>query len=123
MREAGLPVGGDLAGLLRDGVDVVGQGEGDDVSFQPVDHRPCLLARAAVRLPYGHGLARLGLPVPGEFRVEILVKLAGGIVGHVEQGGLRMGGAGDAGGEGKGKGKGEQAAAKGAERHGCSPCR
>ena len=84
MREAGLPVGGDLAGLLRDGVDVVGQGEGDDVSFQPVDHRPRLLARAAVRLLDGDGFTGLGPPVPGEFGIEFLVKLACRIVGDVE---------------------------------------
>src|SRR5690606_17298075 len=82
--EASLPVGGNLAGLLGDGVDVVGQGQGDDVGFEPVDHRPRLFPRAAVRLLDGDGLAGLRLPVAGELGVEVLVELACRIVRNVE---------------------------------------
>ena len=38
-----------------------------------------------MRLLDGDGLARLGLPVGGEGLVELLVELAGRIIGDVEQ--------------------------------------
>ena len=50
VRQAPLPIGGELAGLLRDGVDVVGQREGDDIRSEAVDHGARLLAGTAVRL-------------------------------------------------------------------------
>jgi hypothetical protein len=47
---------------LRDGVDVVGEGERDDVGLEAVDHGARLLARAAVRLLELDVLAGLRLP-------------------------------------------------------------
>jgi len=115
--EALLPVGRDLAGLLGDGVDVVGQRQRDDIGFESVDYRTCLLAGAAVRLLDGDVFAGLALPVLGELGVEFLIELARRIVGHVEQGGLRQRAANEAGGQGWGQDKREQAAADGAEVH------
>ena len=106
--QAALPVLGQLVGLLGDGVDVGGKRQRHHVRIEPVDHGAGLLARAAVRLLDGHGLAGLRLPVLGEGLVELLVQLTGRIVGHVQQ--RRVGGRGrqgpqqrrDGGGGGKG---------------------
>jgi hypothetical protein len=59
LRQALLPVGGDQLALVGDGVDVIGQRQGDDIGLQAVDHRAGLLARAAVRLLDLEGLADL----------------------------------------------------------------
>ncbi len=83
--QTGLPVGRQRPCLLGDLVDVVGQRQGDHVGLQAVDHRAGLLARAAVRLPNGHVLSGLALPVGGELGVEVLVELPRRIVRHVEQ--------------------------------------
>ena len=87
MRQACLPVGCDLT-VCGNRVDVVGEGKSDDVRSEAVDHRTGLLARAAMRLLHGYGLAGLFLPVFGEQRVVSVVKLARRIVGNVEQGGV-----------------------------------
>ncbi len=82
--QARLPVPGDQA-ALGDLVDVVGQGQGDDVGLQAVDHRTGLLARSAVALVDGQVLADLVLPVLGVGGVDVLVELAGRIVADVQQ--------------------------------------
>jgi hypothetical protein len=74
-----LALGGDL-------VDVIGQRQGDDVGLQAVDHRAGLLARAAVALVDGQGLADLVLPVLGVGGVDVLVELARRIIADVQQG-------------------------------------
>ena len=66
--------------LLGQLVDVVGQRQRHHVGLEAVDHRARLLARAAVRLLDGHGVAGLGLPVLGERGVEVLVQLARRVV-------------------------------------------
>ena len=81
--QARLPVGRQALGLAGDGVDVAGQRQGDDVGFQPVDHRARLLARAAVRGADGDLLAGAGLPLLGEGVVQRTIELARGIVRHV----------------------------------------
>ena len=109
-RQLGLPVLGDLAAVLGDGVDVVGQGQRHHVGVETVDDRARLLARAAVRLIDLHLVASLGLPILGEGRVEVVVQLARRVVGDVEQidlfGDCRRGRAerGQEGGEGKDEG-------------------
>ena len=75
--QALLPVGGDLAGLLGDRVDVGGERQRDDVGREAVDDGAGLGAGAAVRLLDGDGLAGLVLPVGGEGGVVGLVELAG----------------------------------------------
>jgi hypothetical protein len=74
--------------VVGHGVDVIGQGQRDDVGLQAVDDRAGLFARAAVRGLDADGLARLGLPLRREGLVEVLVELACGVVGDVEQRGL-----------------------------------
>ena len=76
---------GHLAGLLGDRVDVAGERQRHDIGVEAVDDRAGLLARAAMRLLDRDVFAGLGLPVGGEGLVEVLVELAGRIVGHVEQ--------------------------------------
>ena len=84
VRQALLPVLREEA-RVGDRVDVVGEGEGDDVGLEPVDDRAGLLARAAVRLLDGHGLSGLRLPLRGEGGVHLLVELARRVVGDVEE--------------------------------------
>jgi hypothetical protein len=105
LRQALLPVLGQQLAELADLVDVAGQGQGHHVGLEAVDHRAGLLARAAVRLLHGHRLVALGLPVLAERGVVLLVQLAGRIVGHVEQAGLRLhcGAEGQAGEGGQGE--------------------
>mmetsp|Transcript_38549 Transcript_38549/g.63491 ORF Transcript_38549/g.63491 Transcript_38549/m.63491 type:complete len:347 (-) Transcript_38549:206-1246(-) len=91
VRQLFLPVGTEQAAVGQR-VDVIGQGQGDDIGLQAVDDRARLLARAAVRGLDAQRLAGLGLPVLREGLVEILVELAGRVVGDVEQRGLGQGG-------------------------------
>ena len=74
-----------------DGVDVALQRQGDDVGLEAVDHRPGLLAGAAMRGLHRHVLARLGLPMLRKGGVEILVEFSRGVVGDVEDRRLRKG--------------------------------
>src|SRR5690606_1328018 len=53
LRQTRLPTGRNIAGHLADGVNVVGQGERDDVGLQPVDDGTRLRSRATVRLVDG----------------------------------------------------------------------
>ena len=76
---------GSKSGVLRNCVDVIGQGEGDDVGLQSVDDRAGLLARSAMRLLDRDCLAGLRLPVFGESLVEILIQLPRRIVGNIQQ--------------------------------------
>ncbi len=73
------------AALRRERIDVVSQGQGHHIGLEPFDHRPRLLARSAVALVDDHRIAGLGLPVCGKRLVVVLVQLASGIVGHVQQ--------------------------------------
>src|SRR5439155_7414424 len=79
-----LPAGRDEAAFL-DGVDVVGQGQRDDVGLEAVDDRSGLLARAAMRLVDGDRLARLLLVARDERGVDRLVQLARRVVGDIQQ--------------------------------------
>src|SRR5690606_16882885 len=79
-----LPVGGNLAGDAADLVDVEGEGEGHHVRLQAVDHRPRLLAGAAVGLLDVDIPSGFFLPVFGEGGVVLPVELPGGVVGDVE---------------------------------------
>ena len=108
MGQALLPVGGDQLALLVEGVHVVGEGQGDDVGLEAVDHRAGLLAGAAVGLLDGDHLVVAVLPVFGEGGVVVLVELAGRVIGDVEQGHVGKGLAGEA----EGQDGGEQAAGK-----------
>ena len=72
--------------FFDDRVDVTGKRQRHDIGVEPVDHRSGLLARTAMRLLDGHSLAGLGLPLGGEGGVELLVELAGRVIGDVEDG-------------------------------------
>ena len=74
--------------VLDDGVDVAFERQRHDVGVEPVDDGAGLLAGAAMRLLDGHGLAGVGLPLGGESGVEILVELAGRVIGDVEERGV-----------------------------------
>jgi hypothetical protein len=106
--QLGLPVLGDLAAVLGDGVDVVGQGQRHHVGVEPIDDGTRLLPRSAVGLIDLHLVAGLAFPILGEGRIEVMVQLARRIVGDVEQidlfGGCGRGHAerGQEGGEGEG---------------------
>mmetsp|Transcript_1013 Transcript_1013/g.2518 ORF Transcript_1013/g.2518 Transcript_1013/m.2518 type:complete len:300 (-) Transcript_1013:577-1476(-) len=83
IREAAAPVG---RGQAVDGelVDVGGLVHRHDVGLQAADHGADLFARTAVALVHADRMA-LGLFGGHEGRVELLVQLAGHVVGHVEQ--------------------------------------
>ena len=102
-RQARLPVGGDQS-ALGDGVDVIGQSQGDHVRLKPIHDRPRLLAGAVVRLPYLDIAAAAPLPVRSKQTVVILVKLTRRVIAYIEQG-HRAGGAGDDGSD-QGRGAG-----------------
>ena len=76
---------GKQPGVLGNRVDVVSQGQGDNVGLQSIDHRAGLLAGAGMGLLNGDRLAGLRLPVFGEGLIEILIQLARGVVGNIEQ--------------------------------------
>jgi hypothetical protein len=84
--QAGLPVLRQGLAELGDFVDVAGQGQGHHVGAQAVDHRTALLARATVGLLDLDLVVRVRLlPVLDEFGVVLLIQLAGGVIGHVQQ--------------------------------------
>jgi hypothetical protein len=91
VRQTRLPVRRQQLRVVGDGVNVAGQRERDHIRFQPVDHRTRLFAGAAVRGADDEGFAGLLLPLRLEALVDLGVELAGGVVGHVEQFGLREG--------------------------------
>jgi hypothetical protein len=72
-------------GLLGDDVDVIGEGEGDHIGLQTVDHRPGLFSGAAMGLPDGDGIPGTLLPMLCEGLVEVLVELPGGVIGDIEE--------------------------------------
>ncbi len=80
-----MPVLRQEPGIFVDRIDIGCEREGDDIGLEAVDHGAGLLSGAAVRLLDGDGVASLGLPVGGEGGVVIDVKLAGRVVGHVEE--------------------------------------
>jgi hypothetical protein len=86
VRQARLPVLREPAAALGDLVDVVGERQRHHVGLEAIDHRPRLLAGAAVRLLDGDVLAGLLLPVLGERLVDLAVQLPGRIVGDVQNG-------------------------------------
>ncbi len=77
-----------------DGIGVDHRGQADDVGLETVDDRPGLGARAAVRLLHLHGLPGLRFPGRGEPAIDVLVELAGRVVGDIEQPHLGVGGRG-----------------------------
>ena len=78
---------------LRDGLDVVRERERHHVGLEPVDDRARLRARSGMRLADRDFLsARFRRPVLGERFVERAVQLACGIVGDVQERGLRLSG-------------------------------
>jgi len=79
-----LPVVRDKA-AFADSIDVVREGQRDDVGLQAVDHGTGLLAGAAMRLPDRHVVARPGLVLARERGIEVLVQLTRRVVGHVQQ--------------------------------------
>jgi hypothetical protein len=85
-----LPIRRDQA-ALGDSVDVISQGQGDDIGFQPIDHRAGLLARAIVGLIDPYVLTGASPPIGREQAVEILVELSRRIVADIEQGRRRRG--------------------------------
>jgi hypothetical protein len=93
VREGLAPVGSNQAALDQH-VDVRRLVHRDHVGFQAADYRPSLLGRTTVRLVDRDIGAALLLPGGPESRVDVLVQLAGHIVGHVENGRLGKGRAG-----------------------------
>ena len=70
------------------------------VGIEAVNDRPRLRAGTAVGRLDRHAVAGPGLVVPGEGGIEVLVELAGRIVGDVEQRELGRRGSAEARGEG-----------------------
>ena len=66
-------------------VDVVREGQRDDVGFEAVDHAARLLAGTAMGLANGDRFAGLRFPVAGERRVHVPVQLTRGVVRDVQQ--------------------------------------
>src|SRR5690606_22220692 len=66
-----LPVLREQLGRIGDRIDVVSEGERDDIGGEAVDHGACLFAGAAMRLLDGDVVAGLRLPVGGEGLVEV----------------------------------------------------
>jgi len=71
--------------MLVELIHIVGQGQRDHIGLEAVNYRTRLFAGAAMRLFDPDILPFLFLPVLGEDRVEVLVKLACGIVGDVQK--------------------------------------
>ncbi|MPL67344.1 hypothetical protein SDC9_13035 [bioreactor metagenome] len=112
VRQPPLPVGRQLAGR-GDLVDVGGKREGHDLRVEPVDHRPGLRPRAAVRDLDLRRLVALRDPPVGEQLVVIAVEFAGRIVADVEQ---RLGGLRGLRRHGKGRERQRQRRHRGARR-------
>src|SRR3546814_17353121 len=64
-----LPIRRQQLAALGDFIDVIGEREGDDIGFEPIDDRARLLARAAVRLLDRQHLTALRLPRSDDRRV------------------------------------------------------
>ena len=80
----GLPILGQQA-LRGNGIDVIGQGQGNHRGLRTIDHAAGLLARSAVRRMDRHILAGRLLPVLGESDIIFLIQLSGRVVGHVQK--------------------------------------
>ena len=85
MRKLLLPIGGKQLRFVSDRVDVVSQSKRHHVSFQAVDDRASLFARAAVRLIDDNFLTRFAFPVFCERAVELLVEFPSWVVRDVHQ--------------------------------------
>ncbi|MNE51560.1 hypothetical protein D3C80_1461940 [compost metagenome] len=107
VRQARGPVLRNKLAMVVQGVDVGGHVHGDDVGRQAVDHRPRLLARAAMGHLDLQRLAAFSLPVLLEGDVVFLVEVAHHVVGDVEQAGS-LGGAGGQRHAGGQQGRGKQ---------------
>ena len=90
VRQPRAPVGGNLLGLLGDGVDVAleRQRHARPPSSPSITARACA-PEPRMRLPDGDGLAGLLLPMLDEGGIECAIELARRIVGDVQQFGLR----------------------------------
>ena len=72
---------------MRQLIDVIGQGQGHYIRFQSINHRTGLLAATAMGLVDGDAVGwMINLPVTRKNRVVRLVKLAGWIIGDIQQG-------------------------------------
>jgi hypothetical protein len=83
--QAFLPVGGNPATVLNDGIGVTGQRQGDHIGLQPIDDTTGLFAGAAMALFDGHVLAGLGFPMFGKRGIELGIKFSGRVVRHIKQ--------------------------------------
>src|SRR3546814_7836041 len=79
------PIGRQQLAALGDFIDVIGEREGHDIGFEPVNDRARLLARAAVRLLDRQWLTALRLPLLGEDRINRFVQFARRIVADVQR--------------------------------------
>src|SRR3546814_13349052 len=64
--QAALPILGQRFGFVRDGIDVVGKRQGDDVCLQAVNNSPGLLARTAMAHIEPDLVTRFGIPLAGK---------------------------------------------------------
>src|SRR3546814_8831385 len=83
--QAALPILGQRFGFVRDGIDVVGKRQGDDVCLQAVNNSPGLLARTAMAHIEPDLVTRVGLPLAGKAGINLLIEFTGRIGGNVEQ--------------------------------------
>src|SRR3546814_16211916 len=81
--QAALPILGQRFGFVRDGLDVVGKRQGDDVCLQDVNNSPGLLASTAMAHIEPDLVTRVGLPLPGTAGLNLLQEFKGGIVVNV----------------------------------------
>jgi len=91
VRQTARPIRREKLCVLHDCIHVARERERNDVRPQAIDDCARLLAGAAVRLPDLDVLAGFRFPMPGKGGVVFDVKLAGGVVGDIEQV-LRAGG-------------------------------
>ncbi len=86
VRQALLPIRGEEAAFFGNDINVVSEGERDDIGVQAVNDSAGLFAGAAVGLLDDDGVAGLFLPIFGEGGVEFLIQPARGVVGNVQEG-------------------------------------
>ncbi|MNC34628.1 hypothetical protein D3C75_830700 [compost metagenome] len=79
-----MPAGLDLAGFY-DGVNIIGQRQGDHIRLQAVHHLAGLGAGAAMGLLHGDGLAGLLLPVICKGFIVGFIELPGRVIRNIGQ--------------------------------------
>ena len=84
MRQPRFPIGRDQV-MIGDRLDIIGQRQRHDIRPQPLDNRPGLFARTAVRLGNLDCPARKSAVIFDEPGVISRVQFARGIIRHVEQ--------------------------------------